>query len=65
MAKADFEGWITRNNVRCSDGVVIQQNAFAHCDRMTVPLVYNHSHDNLENVLGKCKLENRPEGVYG
>lgn len=65
MGKFDFEGWITKNNIRCSDGAIIQQNAFAHCDRMTVPLVYNHDHDSLENVLGHCRLENRPEGVYG
>ena len=65
MTKANFEGWITKNNVRCSDGVIIRENAFAHCDRKTVPLVYNHDHDTLDNILGYCELENHPEGVYG
>lgn len=65
MAKANFEGWITKNNVRCSDGVIIRENAFAHCDRKTVPLVYNHDHNTLDNILGYCELENHPEGVYG
>ena len=65
MGKYNFEGWITKNNIRCSDGAVIKQNAFAHCDRTTVPLVYNHDHNTLDNVLGHCLLENRPEGVYG
>lgn len=65
MARFDFEGWVTKNNIRCSDGAVIRENAFAHCDRTTVPLVYNHDHDRLDNIIGKCTLENRPEGVYG
>lgn len=65
MGKADFEGWITKNNVLCSDGAIIRENAFAHCDRQTVPLVYNHDHNTIDNVLGYCELENRPEGVYG
>ena len=65
MGKADFEGWITKNNVLCSDGAIIRENAFAHCDRQTVPLVYNHDHNTIDSVLGYCELENRPEGVYG
>ena len=63
--KADFEGWVTKNNVVCGDGLVIKENAFAHNDRQTVPLVYNHNHDSIDNVLGYCELENRREGVWG
>ncbi len=60
----DFSGWATRNDLRCSDGRTIRKNAFAHCDGMTVPLVYNHRHNEVEEVLGHCVLENRDEGVY-
>ena len=61
----DFAGWVTKNNVRCSDGRTIRQNAFAHMDGKRVSLVYNHNHDDIDNVLGYVDLENRPEGVYG
>ena len=61
----DFAGWVTKNNVKCSDGRTIRQNAFAHMDGKTVPLVYNHNHNDIENVLGNVLLENRKEGVYG
>ena len=61
----DFAGWVTKNNVKCTDGRTIRQNAFAHMDGKTVPLVYNHNHDDIDNVLGRVLLENRPEGVYG
>ena len=61
----DFAGWVTKNNVKCSDGRTIRQNAFAHMDGKTVPLVYNHNHSDIENVLGNVLLENRKEGVYG
>ena len=60
----DFSGWATRNDLTCSDGRIIRQNAFKDCDGLTVPLVWMHSHDDPENVLGHCLLENRPEGVY-
>lgn len=62
---ADFEGWVTRNDVVCGDGLIIRENAFAHNDRQTVPLVYNHDHNSIDNVLGYCELENRREGVWG
>lgn len=65
MEKYDFSGWVTRNNIKCSDGRTICQDAFKDDDRREVPLVWNHNHDNPENVLGKVILENRPEGVYG
>lgn len=60
----DFEGWATKNDIRCSDGRTIRHNAFQENDGTTVPLVWNHQHDSVENVLGYAKLENRPEGVY-
>ena len=63
----DFKGWATRNNVRCKDGRTIKPNAFAECDGKQVPIVWNHRHDDIGNVLGHGILENRPEGVrvYG
>ena len=60
----DFSGWATRNDIRCSDGRTIRQNAFIDNDGGRVPLVYMHNHNDIENVLGHCDLENRPEGVY-
>ena len=60
----DFSGWATRNNVKCSDGRTIRQGAFSECDGKTVPLVWNHQHGQVDNVLGHALLECRPEGVY-
>ena len=62
--KYDFSGWATKNDLTCSDGRIIRHNAFKECDGMIVPLVWMHSHDDPENVLGHCLLENRSEGVY-
>jgi len=62
--KYDFSGWATRNNIRCSDGRTIMKNAFKHNDGTVVPLVWNHRHDESNNVLGNATLENRDEGVY-
>ena len=62
--KYDFSGWATRNDLTCSDGRIIRQDAFKDCDGAIVPLVWMHSHDDPDNVLGHCLLENRPEGVY-
>ena len=64
MDKYDFSGWATRNNLKCSDGRVIMKDAFKGNDGQTVPLVWNHSHNDPLNVLGHALLENRPEGVY-
>lgn len=64
MSNYDFAGWATRNNVKCSDGRVILQNAFQGNNGAIVPLVWNHQHDNPDCVLGQALLENRPEGVY-
>jgi HK97 family phage prohead protease len=65
MKKPDFSGWVTKNDIRCADGVVIRRNAFSGNDGASVPLVWNHNHDEPSNVLGNIKLENRSNGVYG
>ena len=62
--KYDFSGWATRNNIKCSDGRTILRDAFKHNDGQTVPLVWNHQHNESANVLGHAVLENREEGVY-
>jgi Caudovirus prohead protease. len=62
--KYDFSGWATRNDLTCSDGRVIKKDAFKHNDGETVPLVWNHQHNNPDNVLGHAMLENREDGVY-
>jgi HK97 family phage prohead protease len=64
MKTFDFSGWATRNNLRCSDGRTIMKDAFKHNDGQTVPLVWNHQHNDPLNVLGHALLENRDEGVY-
>ena len=63
-AKYDFCGWATRNDLTCSDGRVIRHDAFKHCDGKKVPMVWMHNHDDVNNVLGHCLLENREDGVY-
>lgn len=60
----DFGGWATRNNIECSDGRTILKDAFKDNDGEVVPLVWNHSHNDPENVLGQALLENRDDGVY-
>lgn len=62
--KYDFSGWATRNNLRCSDGRTIMKDAFKDSDGHTVPLVWNHRHNEPFNVLGHAMLENRDDGVY-
>lgn len=64
METYDFGGWATRNNLRCSDGLTIAQNAFEQNDGATVPLVWNHQHNDPNNVLGHAMLQNRDDGVY-
>jgi HK97 family phage prohead protease len=65
MEKFDFSGWVTRANVKCSDGRTIMKDAFKHMDGKSVPLVWNHQHNSPENVLGSVMLEHRDDGVYG
>lgn len=62
--KYDFAGWATRNNVKCADGRTILRNAFKENDGKTVPLCWNHDHNDPQNVLGHALLENREDGVY-
>ena len=62
--KYDFSGWATRNDLRCSDGRTIRRDAFKENDGQTVPLVWNHQHNEPFNVLGHALLENREDGVY-
>ena len=64
MSKYDFSGWATKNDLQCSDGRTIRRDAFKDNDGQTVPLVWNHQHNDSQNVLGHALLENRPEGVY-
>lgn len=63
MEKYDFCGWATRSGIRCSDGRTIMENAFLDNDGQTVPLVWNHQHNNPENVLGHAMLKNVKGGV--
>lgn len=60
----DFCGWATKANVRCADGVTIKPGAFDDCDGAVVPIVWNHQHDSIDNVLGRGLLKCRPQGVY-
>ena len=60
----DFCGWATKNDLRCADGRIIRKDAFKHNDGETVPLVWNHLHNDPSNILGHALLENRNEGVY-
>ena len=65
MAKSyDCSGWATKADMLCADGRVIMKNAFKECDGETVPLVWNHQHNSVGEVLGHALLENRDEGVY-
>lgn len=63
-SKFDFSGWATRNDLKCSDGRIIRKDAFKDNDGQTVPLVWQHRHDDPTNVLGHALLENREDGVY-
>lgn len=60
----DFEGWATKNDLKCSDGVVIKHGAFKENHGKTVPIFWNHQHDDITSVIGHALLENREEGVY-
>lgn len=61
---ADFDGWATVAGIKCSDGRVISHHAFEQNDGAIVPLVWQHGHDNVTNVLGHAQLEKKAEGVY-
>lgn len=61
---SDFQGWASKNNLLCTDGRVIRENAFAHQNGAVVPLIWNHRHDTPSAVIGKATLVNKPDGVY-
>ena len=61
----DFAGWVTKNDILCSDGVVIKHDAFKNNDGQKVPLVWNHNYSATNNVLGHVVLHNHEKGVYG
>jgi HK97 family phage prohead protease len=63
--EADFSGYATKAGLKCSDGRTITAEAFKHQDKMTVPLVWQHGHNDPNNVLGHMELEARVDGVYG
>ena len=60
----DFSGWASRNDLRCKDGRIIRRGAFKTNDGKKVPVVWNHQHNSVNEVLGHAILENRNEGVY-
>lgn len=60
----DFSGWATRANVRCSDGRTIKPNAFANCDGKVVPLVWNHQHNDVHNILGHALLKSKDGDIF-
>lgn len=64
MEKFDFSGWATRANLKCSDGRTIMKDAFKHNDGHICPLVWNHQHNDPNNILGQALLEHRDEGMY-
>lgn len=64
--KVDFSGFVTKNDIKCTDGRTIKNGAFKHCDGMVVPMVWQHCTNDPGNILGKVYLEHREgEGVYG
>lgn len=62
--KFDFGGYATKNDLKCSDGRTIRHGAFKDMDGVTVPLVWQHRHDSIDNVLGQAVLEDRADGTY-
>jgi hypothetical protein len=64
VLEADFGGWATKAGLKCTDGRTIMPGAFEHMDKMQVPLVFQHGHSNIDNILGHAILEHRDEGVY-
>ena len=60
----DCAGWATCPNLKCSDGRTIMNDAFKHHDGDIVPLVWNHQHNDPNNILGKALLHSRDGGLY-
>lgn len=63
--KADFAGWVTKNDIQCTDGVTIRHDAFLQNDGAQVPIVWQHDYSSPSNVLGYMILQHRDQGVYG
>lgn len=63
--KYDFSGYVTKNDILCTDGRTIRHNAFSSDNGRCVPLIWNHDHMDPSNVLGNVYLQNRNDGVYG
>jgi len=63
--KYDFAGYVTRNDTRCTDGVIIRHGAFKDNNGQKVPLVWSHDHSTPENVIGHVMLHHADDGVYG
>lgn len=63
--KYDFAGYVTRNDTRCTDGVIIRHGAFKDNNGQKVPLVWSHDHSTPENVIGHVLLRHADDGVYG
>src|SRR5438477_10096510 len=64
-SEPDFSGYVTKVGLKCSDGRTIMKDAFKHQDKTSLPLVWQHNHNEPANVLGHVVLENREDGVYG
>lgn len=62
--KHDFEGWATKNDLKCADGLTIRKGAFSSSNGKRVPLIWNHQHNNVKDILGHAILEDREDGVY-
>ena len=64
ITRSDFQGWATVAGVKCSDGRVIGKHAFDTNDGTTVPLVWQHGHNEVTNVLGHAYLQRQDKGIY-
>lgn len=64
MEDHDFSGYATVANRKCSDGLTIMPQAFAHMDKQKVPLVFQHIHTDQKQVVGHVLLEHKDKGVY-
>ena len=60
----DFAGWATRANHLCTDGRTIMPDAFKHHDGETVPLLWNHQHNDPCAVLGRALLHSVDGDIY-
>ena len=60
----DFGGYATRYNVRCADGRTILPGCFSHQNGTRVPVVFQHNHKDIAQVVGHADLEERPDGMY-